>query len=193
MKIKKAVFVKGIVKDKDSWNPETPQVAFYGRSNVGKSSSVNALLNNGSLAKTSGMPGKTKEINLFNINDNLYFLDLPGYGFARGSQKDKQKLQELILWFIADTHVDNRTHVMVLDAKVGLTDLDRATLEFLYRTNERIIILLNKVDKLNQKEFSKVSNDIRKEVAGVVELIPFSAKNKKGVVEFWKSIEGKNI
>jgi GTP-binding protein len=193
MKIKKAIFVKGIVKGKDSWNPEVPQVAFYGRSNVGKSSSVNALLNNGSLAKTSGMPGKTKEINLFNINDNLYFLDLPGYGFARGSQKDKEKLQELILWFIVDTHVDNRTHVMVIDSKVGLTDLDRATLDFLYRTNERIIILLNKIDKLNQKEFSKVFNGTRKEVAGIVELIPFSAKTKKGVVEFWKTIENKTV
>ncbi len=192
MKIKKTAFVTGIVKGKEHWNPSVPQIAFYGRSNVGKSSSVNALLNNGSLAKTSGMPGKTKEINLFNINDNLYFLDLPGYGFARGSQANKEKLQDLILWFIADTQVDSRTHVLVIDSKVGLTELDRATLEFLYRTNERIIILMNKIDKLNQKEMSKLSNDLKREVAGIVELVPFSAKTKKGVLEFWKVIENKN-
>ena len=191
MKIKKAHFVTGIVKGNEHWNPEVPQIAFYGRSNVGKSSSVNTLLNNGSLAKVSGMPGKTKEINLFNINDNLYFLDLPGYGFARGSRDNKQKLQDLILWFIADTQVPDRTHVMVLDAKVGLTDLDMSTLDFLYRTNERIIILINKIDKLNQKETSKCLRDIQREVAGVVELLPFSAKTKKGVAEFWKLIDQK--
>ncbi len=191
MKIKKAAFVTGIVKGNQHWDPSIPQVAFYGRSNVGKSSSINTLLGNGSLAKTSGMPGKTTEVNLFNVNDNLYFLDLPGYGYARGSVQQKDKLQELILWLIADTQVENRTHVMVLDSKVGLTDLDKTILDFLYRTNEKIIILLNKVDKLNQKEYSKVFRDTQKEVAGVVTLMPFSAKTKKGINEFWKVIEDK--
>lgn len=189
MKIKKADFIKGIIKGNDSWSPTIPQIAFYGRSNAGKSSTINAILNNSSMAKVSGMPGKTKEINLFMINDELYLLDLPGYGFARGSQKDKQKIQELILWFICDTKVDNRTHILILDAKVGLTDLDKATLEFLYRTNERIIILLNKSDKLNQKETSFIVKKTQAEIAGVVELLLFSAKTKKGVVEFWKTVQ----
>lgn len=192
MKIKKAAFVTGIVKGNEHWDPNVPQIAFYGRSNVGKSSSINTLLASGSLAKTSSMPGKTTEVNLFNVNDNLYVLDLPGYGYARGSVQQRDKLQELILWFIADTHVENRTHVMVLDSKVGLTELDKTILDFLYRTNEKIIILLNKVDKLNQKEYSKVFKETQKEVAGIVTLMPFSAKNKRGVNEFWKVIEEKN-
>jgi GTP-binding protein len=137
------------------------------------------------------VPGKTTEINLFSVNDDsLYFLDLPGYGFARGSVEQKVVLQELIHWFIKKTKVKNRTHVMVLDAKVGLTEVDKTTLDFLYDTNEKIIILLNKVDKLNQKEYSKSFAKIQKEVTDAVTLIPFSAKTKKGVDEFWKAVEG---
>ncbi len=186
MKITKAQFVKGVVKGKDSWSPAMPQVAFYGRSNVGKSSSINALVNNASLAKTSGMPGKTKEINLFNINDKFYLVDLPGYGFARGSREEQDKIQDLISWYVTETRVDKRIHVLIIDAKVGITDLDLDTLEFLYQTEDRIIMLLNKIDRLNQSELAKVKTSVRSQVAGMVEIIPFSAKNRKGVVEFWK-------
>ena len=189
MKINKASFVTGIVKGNQQWDLNIPQVAFYGRSNAGKSSSINALLDNNSLAKTSSSPGKTTEINLFNINDSLYFLDLPGYGYARGSAQQKQVLQDLILWFIKETKVENRTHIMVLDSKLGLTDIDDTFLEFLYKTDEKIIILFNKIDKLNQKEYSKSLKTTKDKISDSVILIPFSAKKKKGVSEFWERIE----
>jgi len=190
MKINKASFVTGIIKGRQKWDSNIPQIAFYGRSNAGKSSSINALLNNKSLAKTSSTPGKTTEINLFNINDNdLYFVDLPGYGYARGSATQKQILQDLILWFIKDTKVDNRIHVMVLDSKVGLTINDKVSLDFLSETGEKIIILFNKVDRLNQKEYSKNLKKIKSEIMDSVILIPFSAKKKKGVDKFWEAIK----
>jgi GTP-binding protein len=189
MNIKKALFVKGIVKGRDSWDPTKPQVAFYGRSNAGKSSSLNALVNNKTFAKISAAPGKTKEINLFNINDSFYLLDLPGYGYARGSKKDREKLDDLITWFICDTQADKRVHVVVSDAQVGLTQLDIDTLEFLYRTQEPIILLLNKIDKLNQSEMSKILNTTRTQVAGIVEMLLFSAKTKRGTEQVWKAIQ----
>jgi len=196
MKISNTSFVIGIVRGNEYWESYIPQIALYGRSNAGKSSSINALLGNGSLARISAVPGKTTEINLFSINsESLYFLDLPGYGFARGSLEQKAILQELILWFIKDTKVKNRIHVMVLDAKIGLTEVDKSFLDFLYKTNEKIIILFNKIDKLNQKEYSKSFMKTQKELMEKegtydITLIPFSAKTKKGVDEFWKAVEG---
>jgi GTP-binding protein len=190
MEIKQAKFVTGIVMGNQNWNMDIPQVAFYGRSNAGKSSSINALLNNKSLAKTSGVPGKTTEINLFNVNDNMFFLDLPGYGHARGSAEQKYKLQQLILWFTAETKVNDRTHVMVLDSKVGLTDVDETFLDYLYKTDEKIIILFNKIDKLNQKQFSANFRKIKEDVdENKVSIIPFSANSKKGVAEFWDILD----
>ncbi len=189
MKIKKSQFIKGIVQGKDSWDPHLPQVAFYGRSNAGKSSTLNALVNNKSFAKVSAAAGKTTEINLFNINDSFYLLDLPGYGYARGSKIQKQKLDDLITWFICDTQVEKRIHVVVIDAQVGPTELDIATLDFLYRTQDPIILLLNKTDKLNQSEMSKALNQTRAAVAGIVHIIMFSAKEKKGTEQVWKAIE----
>lgn len=189
MKIKKAEFVKGVVKGRDSWDPSKPQVAFYGRSNAGKSSSLNALVNNKTFAKVSAAAGKTTEINLFNINDSFYLLDLPGYGYARGAKSQRQKLDDLITWFICDTQANKRIHVVVVDAQVGLTELDIDTFEFLYRTQDPIILLLNKTDKLNQSEMSKALNNARAIVAGVVDIIMFSAKEKKGTEKVWKAIE----
>lgn len=186
MKIKKASFVTGIVKGNQKWDSSIPQVSFYGRSNAGKSSAINILVSNKSLAKTSSVPGKTTEINLFIINDNLYFLDLPGYGYARRSGEQRKSLQNLILWFITETKVEKRTHVMVIDSKVGLTDTDKTFLDFLYKTGDKIIILFNKIDRLNQKEYSKNLSKINKEINDSVTLIPFSSKAKKGIEEFWK-------
>jgi GTP-binding protein len=189
MKIKKSTFVKGIVEGNYAWDESRPQIVFYGRSNAGKSSTINALLNNKTMAKTSAQAGKTTEINLFLINDSFHLLDLPGYGYARGSKAQKQKLDDLIIWFVTQTHTDKRTHIVILDAQVGLTELDIEILEYLYRTNDPIILLLNKTDKMNQSEISKALNHTRSLVAGVVEIIVFSAKAKKGTEQLWKLIE----
>lgn len=188
MKIKKAHFVKGVAKGKQDWNPQFPHIAFYGRSNAGKSSTLNAIVNNKSLAKTSAMPGKTKEINLFLLNDAYYLVDLPGYGFASVSKVKQDKLGQLIAWYIKDVEVVKRVHVLISDSKVGLTDLDFATLNALYATNEPIIILLNKIDKLKKNEVATIYNKTKQEVAGHVHIRPFSAKKRDGVDELIKEI-----
>jgi len=189
MKIKKIQFVKGVTEGDYSWDENRPQVVLYGRSNAGKSSTINALLNNKTVAKTSAVAGKTKQINFFNINDSFYLLDLPGYGYARGSKSDRQQLDDLIVWFIADTQASKRVHIIIVDAQVGITDLDADMLEYLYRTNDTIILLLNKTDKMNQSEISKVLTDTHSKIASVVNVIVFSAKEKKGTDKVWKLIE----
>lgn len=189
MNITKAEFSYGVVKGNEPWNPRKPQIAFYGRSNAGKSTSINAIANRNGLAKSSATPGKTKQINFFTINDSIYLVDLPGYGYAKISKSEKGKIQDLIFWFMCDTHVDKRVHTIIIDAKLGLTDLDREILELVYRFNEPIIILLNKTDKLKQSEIAKTYNAVKKEVFGHVDVLLFSAKTKRGTVEFWKTVK----
>jgi GTP-binding protein len=190
MKIKSAEFVKGVVEGKDFWEKDIPQVIFYGRSNAGKSSSLNAILGRNSLARPSGTPGKTREANFFNINESFYFVDLPGYGYARMSKLDQEKLRELILWFIGETEANKRIHVIVMDAKVGPTDLDKDMLDILNQERqEHVIVLLNKIDKLNQKELSAALKNAEVNLPEFVKLIPFSAEKKKGVDKFWSIVE----
>lgn len=192
MKISSINFIKGYIKDDpQDWNPELPQVVFYGRSNVGKSSTINALLNNKKVAKSSSTPGKTKEINLFMINENLYFFDLPGYGYAKVSKVARQKLSQLIKWFTFTTTARERLHVFVLDIRVGLTDLDREILVPLIEKEASVLILLNKSDKTNQKDTSQALRDTMAEVPEHVPVFPFSAEKKKGVEKFWRMVSGK--
>ncbi len=191
MKITSTQFISGYIQDDEQdWNPELPQVVFYGRSNVGKSSTINALLNNKSVAKSSGTPGKTKEINLFLINEALYFFDMPGYGFAKVSKVARQKLHQLIKWFTFGTMARERLHVFILDIRVGLTDLDREIIEPLIKQESSVIILLNKSDKTNQKDTSKALRDTMAEIPEHIPVMPFSAEKKKGVDKFWKLVVG---
>ena len=116
MKIHSAEFVVGAVSPKQFPTPFLPEVAFLGKSNVGKSSLINTLLNRKRLVKTSGTPGKTREINFFLINGNFRFVDLPGYGFSRVAKSQKQHWQQLI-----ESYLRNRTGlqglVLILDAR----------------------------------------------------------------------------
>jgi len=99
MKIKTAVFVRGVTNEGNMVHDDIPQVAFIGRSNVGKSSVINSICNNKKLARSSAMAGRTQEINLFLINDSFYLVDLPGYGYARGSRDNRQLITERINWY----------------------------------------------------------------------------------------------
>ncbi len=190
MDIKSAEFVKGVIIGKEFWDKNKPQFVFYGRSNSGKSSSINAILNRNSLARPSGTPGKTREINFYDINNEFYFVDLPGYGYAKMSKVEQEKLRQLILWFVDETEVASRTHVVVMDSKIGMTNLDREMLEILESSHSgKVIGLLNKVDRLNQKELSASLKKAKEEIPPFVELIPFSAVKKTGVDKFWEIIK----
>lgn len=186
MDIKKADFIKGIRGTDPITDSDTPQIAFFGRSNVGKSSTINMLVNRKSLVKSSGTPGKTKEINFFNINDKFLFVDLPGYGYAKVSKTEREKLRKLILWYLRETKPVERILILVLDAQVGLTDYDKEILDIAIKRDESVVIVLNKIDKLNQKKKKIAYDSVATQTNFPVLMI--SAKRGKGRDLFFETV-----
>ncbi|MEK7618961.1 MAG: ribosome biogenesis GTP-binding protein YihA/YsxC [Patescibacteria group bacterium] len=174
-----AVFVKGIVGPDESLDDGKPQIAFIGRSNVGKSSVINSLTRTKGLARTSSLPGRTREIILFLINKSVYFVDLPGYGFATGSKAEQEKIQLLIYWYLFDSPYTQKKVVLIIDAVVGLTENDKKMLFSLREHNKEVIVVANKIDKLKSAEREKRLEDIQKTI-GRVSIIPYSAKKNTG-------------
>lgn len=182
MKIASATFVKGTIGEDQVLYDKYPQIAFVGRSNVGKSSVINSLVgDNRDLVKTGKKPGKTTEINFFKVNDKYYFVDLPGYGFAKMGQEGRERIREMILNYIANPKIPPHTVAIILDAKAGLTDFDRDMLDILRDNGHRMIIILNKTDKLNQKELSQTLASITAETPPDVTVFPYSALTQKTV------------
>lgn len=184
-----AVFVKGIKGTDSILEVPFPQIAFIGRSNVGKSSTINALLGVNGLARTSRTPGKTQEINFFLINDNMYFVDLPGYGYAKVPVKTAEQIRKHILWYIAGGEAHPKLIVLIVDARHGPTDDDRELMSIAANEGHPILVLINKIDKLSGNERAQA---IREFVAvyPTTEFIPFSAFSKEGVTEARKRIFG---
>lgn len=175
MNITSSEFLKGITGTDIILTDGVPEVAFVGRSNVGKSSLVNSLVNRKELVKTSNRPGKTTEINFFGINGKkFYFVDLPGYGYAKRSPKEKDKIEKLILWYLMYSEATIFKVVLILDSKAGLTAFDEEMIRVLREKGHRLIIVANKVDKLNQKETSAQIRAI-KELAHEAVVVPYSA------------------
>ncbi|MBI4272802.1 YihA family ribosome biogenesis GTP-binding protein [Candidatus Uhrbacteria bacterium] len=175
-----ATFVKGIVGPDDALDSDIPQIAFIGRSNVGKSSLINALTHKEGLARTSAFPGRTTEINLFLINKKVYFVDLPGYGYAKASQKARMRLEQLIHWYLFESPYQQRKVVHIIDAYVGMTKSDIKIFSLLRQHGKRIIILANKIDKIKESARAATLQKIQ-DVVGSCQIIPCSAKKNIGV------------
>jgi GTP-binding protein len=183
MDIRSAAFVKGVVGTDGILYDGVPQVAFIGRSNVGKSSVINSLVNRTSLVKVGKKPGKTTELNFFSINEReCYFVDLPGYGYARLGPRERESIEKLISWYLLYAEARPRMVVLILDIKAGLTAFDRQTIEMLREQGHPFVIVANKIDKLNQKDLAKQIGEIRKD-SGAQKVIAYSAKEKVGVEE----------
>jgi GTP-binding protein len=187
MNITSANFIKGVVEEDEILEDGVPQVAFIGRSNVGKSSVINSLANKKDLAKTSSFPGRTQEINIFYINKAFYLVDLPGYGFAKASKSVQEKIQQLIYWYLLGSHYQQKTVVLIIDAVVGPTENDMQMLHSLEQAGKNIVIVANKVDKLKKSDYHKQLKKI-KDVVGDYKVIPYSAEKKIGVGELVNQI-----
>ncbi|MFA6408193.1 MAG: ribosome biogenesis GTP-binding protein YihA/YsxC [Candidatus Paceibacterota bacterium] len=175
MKITSAEFLKGITGTDVILTDGVPEIAFVGRSNVGKSSVINSLVNRKELVKTSNRPGKTTEINLFGINNKkCYLVDLPGYGYAKRSPKEKDKIEKLILWYLMYSEATVAKVVLILDAKAGLTAFDEEMIRVLREHGHPLTVVMNKVDKVNQKEMSAQLRAI-KEFSHEAIVVPYSA------------------
>ncbi|PIT94385.1 YihA family ribosome biogenesis GTP-binding protein [Candidatus Falkowbacteria bacterium CG10_big_fil_rev_8_21_14_0_10_39_9] len=180
MIIKSARFIKGAVGPDKIFENEKAQVAFIGRSNVGKSSVINSITGQKDLARTSSFPGKTKEINLFLINDSFYLVDLPGYGYAKLPATMRQEIEILINWYFFVSGYVQRKVFLIIDAKVGPTPDDLEILRALEKYRKNIVIIANKVDKIKSSESSKQFKKIN-DLIGDHKIIPYSATKKLGL------------
>src|SRR4051812_3446553 len=160
--IRNVEFIGGMA-EKEGWRPESslPEIAFAGRSNVGKSSLLNTLVRRKSFARVSRTPGRTREINFFRINNGFVLVDLPGYGYARVSKEKKAEWKPLIESYLRRT-TQLRGIVLLLDIRRDPSDDDRAMLDFLAETEVPTIVALTKTDKLSKTAARQHAADISK-------------------------------
>jgi len=182
-----ARFLRGINGTDEILSDGTPQIALIGRSNVGKSSIINSLAGRNDLARTSGTPGLTQEINAYYFNDTAYLLDLPGYGFAKVPEKVREHIQKLNWWYLFDSPYAQRWAVLVLDANVGPSENDLEMLSLLQQHQKNILIVANKIDKIKKSDHAVRLQAIT-EMARGIPVIPYSSKEKIGVEELAKKI-----
>ena len=187
MKSISAEFAKGLRGSDPILYDGTPQIAFIGRSNVGKSSVINALVGRKNLVKTSAKPGKTTEINVFTTNAGVHLIDLPGYGYARVSPDEKDRIRKMILWYLTEAKIENLTVVLILDVKAGFTEFDADTLKVLREQKHSYIIVANKIDKLNQKELVAQLRQIRAD-SHDDEIVECSTVVKDGVKQLFNAL-----
>ncbi len=177
MKISSAEFIKGIIGTNEILEDDRPQIAFMGRSNVGKSSVINSLVNRKDLVKSGSTPGKTRQINFFLINKKVYFVDLPGYGFMKASLKERAKSKKMLLWYLFRSQINFKKVILIIDAKIGITKFDQEMLDLLDQNESSVILVANKVDKLKKNQIDKLSN-----------IILYSAKTHHGREELLDKI-----
>lgn len=185
-----AEFIKGVVGEDKVLDNNFPQIAFIGRSNVGKSSLINSLVKQKDLAKTSSFPGRTQEINIFLLNNSFYLVDLPGYGFASTSKADQVWLFKLINWYLFNSDYQQKKIVMIIDAKIGVTSADLEMLEALEDKKKNIVIVANKIDKIKKADYKKQLQKIQ-ETVGAHKIIPYSAEKGIGVEDLTEEILNK--
>lgn len=168
--------------------PDTgrPEIAFAGKSNVGKSSLINALMNRKSLARTSSQPGKTQTINFYNINDSMYLVDLPGYGFAKVSQSEKEKWGKMIEKYL-HTSKDLKAVFLLIDIRHEPSANDKMMYEWILDKGYAPIIIATKLDKLKRSQIQKHVKMVKDglKLRPGTQVIPFSAETKQGREEIW--------
>lgn len=189
MKVTSAEFIKSVTDLRALPKAALPEVAFAGRSNVGKSSLINCLLNRKKLAKTSSTPGKTRQLNYYRINGRFYFVDLPGYGFAKVSKSERQQWQHLIENYIqASPHLCGV--VSIIDSRIGPTELDLQLMAWLHSLQAPNLLVATKADKVSK---SKLQQTLAKHKSALEAYlaepaIPFSATHGTGKKQLWRAI-----
>ena len=172
--------------------PDTgrPEVAFAGKSNVGKSSLINALMNRKALARTSAQPGKTQTINFYNVNECMYLVDLPGYGYAKVSQSEKEKWGKMIENYL-HTSKTLKAVFLLIDIRHEPSANDKMMYDWIVHQGYEPIIIATKLDKLKRSQIQKNLKLIKEGLKlrpGTV-VIPFSAETKQGREEIWALID----
>ena len=183
------VFLKSAFRESDYPPSDKPELAFAGRSNVGKSSLINVLVNRKGIAKTSSRPGRTQAINFFSLEDRIYFVDLPGYGFARVPLQVKKSWGNMV-----ETYLRKRSNlravVVILDIRRDVSIGDMDLLNWLDHYGIKTIVVLTKADKLSRNKSHARARQIERELQELTDEKPtiFSAKTREGREEIWERI-----
>ncbi len=187
MKIKTINFIKSVYNIKDLPATGLPEIAFSGKSNVGKSSLINTILNRKGIAKTSSTPGRTQAINFIDINGSAFFVDLPGYGYAKVPEHVKKQWGQLI-----ESYLKHSSHLKLIfiigDARRNPGDDEAAFIEWLTAREIPFIVVLTKTDKL-KRGLRQKSLNLWQQYLGTKDIISFSAVTGEGKDKLWKAID----
>lgn len=169
---------------------DKPEVAFAGKSNVGKSSLINALMNRKSYARISATPGKTQTINFYNINDEMYLVDLPGYGYARVSEKEKERWGKMIERYLHGS-AQLKAVFLLIDIRHNPSANDRMMYKWVVEQGYNPIIIATKLDKIKRSQVQKHVKMLKEglDLVPGTKVIPFSSQTKQGRDEIWELIE----
>lgn len=169
---------------------QKPEIAFAGKSNVGKSSLINALMNRKSLARTSAQPGKTQTINFYNINDVMYLVDLPGYGYAKVAESEKKKWGQMIENYLHNSK-QLRAVFLLIDIRHAPSANDKMMYDWIVSNGYHPVIVATKLDKIKRSQHAKQIKAVRTGLGLSADdiLIPVSSQTKQGIPELWDVIE----
>lgn len=189
MKINSAQFIGSFATLNQLPPSHFPEIAFSGRSNVGKSSVINCLVNRQKLALTSSTPGKTRLLNYYCVNDAFYLVDLPGFGYAKVAQQERQAWKKLVESFFENSK-SLKGVVHIIDSRHGITQLDREMIEWLSHLKLPTLLVATKTDKLPRSKANHLLGLIVQSARelGISGIVPFSAITKLGRNEVWKAI-----
>ena len=182
-------FLTSAFREKDYPPPDKPEIAFAGKSNVGKSSLINVLVNRKGIARTSSRPGRTQAINFFGVEDRLFFVDLPGYGYARVSPQIKNSWKAMVEDYLRKRR-NLKAVVLILDLRRDLSTGDTDLLQWLSYYGITTLVVLTKTDKLSRSKASVRAKELSNQLKEITPERPilFSAKTKKGREKIWEEI-----
>ena len=180
------LFVKGVASLDALPMPEKTEIAFAGRSNVGKSSLINAVFCKKDLARASATPGRTQQLNYFDLDDKMYIVDMPGYGYAKASDKQVKEWNNLVFTYLKG-RPNLRRVFLLIDSRHGIKDKDTEVMKMLDKAAVSYQLILTKTDKLNAASLEKITADVKKKMTSFIachpQLLITSAEKKQGLTE----------
>lgn len=190
MKVNKAEIIISAVSQKQYPPDQLPEIALAGRSNVGKSSFINRLINRRNLVRTSSKPGKTQTLNFYLINEGFYFVDVPGYGYAKVSKTEREKWGRMLEEYF-ETRVPLKAVVLIVDIRHEPSREDKQMVEYVNYLDIPLIIIATKMDKISKNKRARAISQMEKIFAQYdnLTIIPFSSETGENKDKAWKAIE----
>jgi len=189
MLVKNPKFEISAVNSKQYPNTTLPEIVLSGKSNVGKSTFINTLINRKGLARTSSEPGKTRQINFYNIDDIFYFVDLPGYGYSKMSKKEQDKVGKFIEEYLFSRKNISLT-ILIVDIRHNLGENDKLMFNYLKNTGLPFIVIANKADKIAITKVNSYLENIKKELEyASVPIFPFSSQRRIYTEAIWLELQ----